>query len=203
MKLPIILDIKDLRGQPIDFKIAKGEIIYLKYNDKSIDLFKALLNPNLKIKANGQTFGKDLAKLSKEEVYQQRQKIGFVDNKGFLLEDETIEKNLEFYIDALTIDKLSAITRFNSFRKTLYIKRGSRINELSQVQLFCFRICLCLAKQPDILLVENPLTQLDPESYIAQMDTLYDLIRRKGLTYIASLSDQSIIETYPGRYVEL
>lgn len=203
MKLPLLLDIKKLRGQPTVCQIAKGEIVYLKYSSKSTDLFKTLLNPTKEANAHGTLFGKNLSQLTKADLHIQRQKIGFVDNTGYLLEDATIEKNLEFYINALELDLNAAATRFDSYRKTLYLKRGSKTKDLSPVQLFCFRICLCLAKQPELLLVENPLTQLDPESYIAQMDTLYDLIRQKGLTYIASVSDESIISTYPGRYIRL
>ena len=204
MDLPLLLDISKSNGIPIIFKVGKGEIVYLKDNSRSKDLFHLLLKADSVKSAEGQLFDYDLnIKMDSDKLSTIRQKIGYIDPSGYLDVDKTIEDNARFYINAIEIDARAAFTRFESYRKDLDITRGAKIKDLTPVEKICFKIALALAKNPIVLLMENPFNQLDPASYKIPMEKIYNLIRTKGITYIASISDKSIMQTYPGRYIEL
>jgi len=204
MELNLLLNILKINGLPVNFKVSKGEIIYLKHGTKSKDLFDLLLRSDRAKNSEGQIFDHDLnISLTSDKLSDIRQKIGYIDSKAYLNVDQSIEENARFYLDAIDIDKTAAFTRFESYRKDLNISRGAKIKELNPIDTYCFKIALALAKNPKILLVENPFSQLDPKSYLAQMEKIYNLIRTKGITYLASISDTSVMQTYPGRYIEL
>lgn len=203
MDLPLLLNIKKINGLPVDFKVSKGEIVYLKHGTKSQSLFDLILKMNSK-NSEGQIFEFDFNKvLSSDDQSAVRKQIGYVDPNLFLRQEETIEANARYYIEAIDIATQPAFTRFESYRKDLNVSRGAKIKDLNPIELYCFKIAVVLAKNPRILLVENPFSQLNPNSYQDQMEQIYNLIRNKGITYIAAISDKQIMQTYPGRYIEL
>ncbi len=203
MELSLLLNIKKINGLPVDFKVSKGEIIYLKHGAKSQSLFDLVLKMNSK-NSEGQIFEYDFNKvISTDDLSSIRKQIGYVDSNLFLRPEETIEANARYYLEAIDIETEPAVTRFESYRNDLNVSRGAKINSLNPIELYCFKIAVVLAKNPKILLAANPFSQLNPASYEGQMEKIYNLIRNKGITYIAAISDKQIMQTYPGRYVEL
>ena len=203
MDLPLLLNIKKINGLPVDFKVSKGEIVYLKHGAKSQSLFDLMMKMNSK-NSEGQIFDFDFNKvISSDDLSAIRKQVGYVDPHLFLRLEDTIEANARLYLESIDITTETALTRFESYRKDLQVSRGAKVNDLNPVELYCFKIALVLAKNPKILLVENPLSQLNPISYQDQMEKIYNLIRNKGITYIAAISDKQIMQTYPGRYIEL
>lgn len=203
MDLPLLINIKKINGLPIDFKVSKGEIIYLKHGAKSQSLFDFILKAN-NGNSEGQIFDFDFNKvISSDDLSEIRKQIGYVDPKLFLRQEETIETNARYYLEALEININAAFTRFESYRNDLNVSRGAKVKDLNAIELYCFKIAVILAKNPKIIIVENPFSQLNLASYQEHMEKIYNLIRSKGMTYIAAISDKLIMQTYPGRYIEL
>jgi len=64
---------------------------------------------------------------------------------------------------------------------------------------YLLRIIISLAKQPALIIVENPYSQLDESIYQSTMDIFYKMITNKGITFISSYSNEHILSRFPGR----
>jgi len=127
----------------------------------------------------------------------QKREIGFVFQDYALFENMTVEKNLLFVNnDKALAQKLLQLTELNSL-KSRYP------NSLSGGQKQRVSICRALMKRPKILLLDEPLSALDPAMRIKLQNELLTLHKEFQTTTIMVSHDPSEIYRLANRVIVL
>jgi ABC-2 type transport system ATP-binding protein len=115
--------------------------------------------------------------------HQARQRVGFVAQDHPLYRNFTVGETLtlgrklnERWDDALATTRL----------RQLGVPLGHRVSKLSGGQQAQLALTLALAKQPDLLLLDEPLASLDPLARRDFLRTLLDATLEQGLTVLLS-----------------
>ncbi len=74
--------------------------------------------------------------------------------------------------------------------------KGKNINEISGGERQRVIIARALTQQPNIMLLDEPVSQLDIQHQMELMDTMNDLIADKGMTVVAVLHDLNLAAQY-------
>ena len=115
--------------------------------------------------------------------------IGFVFQSYNLIPHQTVLANVEL---ALTISGISGAERKRRATEALQkVGLGNQLHkhpsEMSGGQMQRVAIARALVNNPDILLADEPIASLDPESSRNVMETLRDLNQKDGLTVLVTL----------------
>ncbi|MDY0277229.1 MAG: ABC transporter ATP-binding protein [Acholeplasma sp.] len=187
MARDIILEVNNLKKSYGDVEAVKG----ISFQVKKGSLF-AFLGPNgagksttIKIittllKADSGSFA---VNGESNENYI-REKIGVVFQENVLDDFLTVEENL-IYRGALYINnKAEVIKRYNELVESLRLKEiaNKKFKELSGGQKRRVEIARALFSNPEILLLDEPTTGLDPETRQQVWHTLSDLKEKENIT---------------------
>ena len=170
----------------INFSIAENEFIYLigkTGSGKSSILRTMYADKNLS-EGDLKIFDIDLKKIKKKEVPFLRRKIGIVFQDFKLLNERTINNNLDFVLratgwkDKVKIkqkieDVLTKVSMQNKGHKFPYELSGGEQQRIA--------IARALLNDPELILADEPTGNLDPETSIEVMEVLQDL-NKKGNT---------------------
>ncbi|HIP15168.1 MAG TPA: ATP-binding cassette domain-containing protein [Sulfurimonas autotrophica] len=127
----------------------------------------------------------------------QKREIGFVFQDYALFENMTVEKNLLFVNnDKALAQKLLQLTELNSLKNRYP-------NSLSGGQKQRVSICRALMKRPKILLLDEPLSALDPAMRIKLQNKLLTLHKEFQTTTIMVSHDPSEIYRLANRVIVL
>ena len=109
----------------------------------------------------------------------QKRKLGFVFQDYALFPNMTVEENLRFALEKgqpqEIIEELIDITELGALRK----KKPSRLSGGQQQRVALAR---AMVKKPDVLLMDEPLSSLDPEMRSKLQDYIKTLHDKYGLT---------------------
>lgn len=157
-----------------------------------IDLIIGLLKPN---KGSILVDGKDLNNISKTNW---RKKIGYVPQETVLFND-TIESNITLgnSIDPTKIIKILKMVELGNLVKSnddLNNIVGERGYQISGGQRQRVSIARALIDDPDILILDEATSSLDPEAESKICDTLLNLVKIKKNLTIISISHQQQIK---------
>ncbi len=180
-------------------QIKRGELVYLSHDIETTSSLKSMLGLESDSSFNTEVFGEYIQHATESEKAKHRKSIAFIDGSMRFLESATIQENIKFYLDSIQIksDK-SVVENLLSANGMSYDQTTS---ELSDYQNFVLSIVVGLAKQPEIVVLINPLSQVSEESFAQMMDSFYKLILDQGMTCIITLSNLKLAELYPGRVV--
>jgi ABC-2 type transport system ATP-binding protein len=160
----------------ITLEVAAGEVFGLVGPNGAgkttlLQLLAALLNPT---SGNAAVLGYDV----RRDADALRQHIGYVSQEFTLYGTLSVEENLDFFADLYGVPAkireqrktaLLAWSRLAPFRQ----RRAARLSGGMQKKL---HLCCTLIHEPDLLLLDEPTTGVDPVSRQELWENLYDLV---------------------------
>lgn len=190
----------------VNLDIGQGEFIYLigQSGTGKSSLLKIIYGDLYIASGEGMVAGFDLKKLHENDVPYLRRKLGIVFQDFHLLNDRTIEKNLEFalkatgwteraHIENRMLDVLEKVGLRSKLRKMPH--------ELSGGEQQRVVIARALLNNPEIILADEPTGNLDPATSEEIVLLLRD-IAASGTAVLMATHDYQIIKNMPARIIK-
>lgn len=190
----------------VNLEIAQGEFLYLigQSGTGKSSLLKIIYGDLYIANGEGLVAGFDLKKLHENDVPFLRRKLGIVFQDFHLLNDRTVEKNLEFALKATgwTDKGLIQARMLDVLEKVgLRSKLQKMPHELSGGEQQRVVIARALLNDPEIILADEPTGNLDP----ATSDEIVLLLRdiaSSGTAVLMATHDYQIIKNMPSRILK-
>lgn len=199
----------------LTFSIGRGEKVALigpSGSGKStlLKLVNGQLLPN---KGGAVTLGQDPSRLSKAELRRLRTKVAFVfQDFGVLPRMTALETVLTGALGRLRFPRLGVA----SYPKKLRLEAlamlqrvgldgfaSQRVGELSGGQIQRVAIARALFQKPELLLLDEPISSLDPESSRVILELVSKLAKEEKLTVVTSLHQLEWAKKWPDRIIGL
>lgn len=190
----------------VNLDIKQGEFIYLigQSGTGKSSLLKIIYGDLYIGNGEGMIAGFDLRKLHDNDVPYLRRKLGIVFQDFHLLNDRTVEKNLEFalkatgwndrgLIESRMLDVLEKVGLRSKLRKMPH--------ELSGGEQQRVVIARALLNNPEIILADEPTGNLDPDTSEEIVLLLRD-IAASGTSVLMATHDYQIIKNMPARIIK-
>ncbi|HLS94404.1 cell division transport system ATP-binding protein [Sphingobacterium allocomposti] len=190
----------------VNLDISQGEFIYLigQSGTGKSSLLKIIYGDLYIGSGEGMVAGFDLKKLHENDVPYLRRKLGIVFQDFHLLNDRTVEKNLEFalkatgwtergLIESRMLDVLEKVGLRSKLRKMPH--------ELSGGEQQRVVIARALLNNPEIILADEPTGNLDPATSEEIVLLLRD-IASAGTAVLMATHDYQIIKNMPARIIK-
>jgi cell division transport system ATP-binding protein len=194
---------KNLILNEVDVNVKKGEFVYLigKTGSGKSSLLKTLYGDLELTQGKGQIVGFDLTDLKDKNIPFLRRKLGIVFQDFKLLNELTIENNMDFVLRATGWkDKTKIQQKIEEvLSKVNMQKKGHKFPyELSGGEQQRVAIARALLNDPELILADEPTGNLDPQTSIEVMEVLQDL-NRKGNTILMATHDYGLLLKYPSK----
>ena len=157
--------------------------------------------------------GVDLTRLRGADLRRARRRMGMIFQQFNLVRRSTVLKNvltgrLGYQEGWRTlVPSFSAADRqlaWNSLnRLEIAEKAGVRADNLSGGQQQRVAIARALAQEPEIMLADEPIASLDPETAVVVLDYLRDINRSDGITLLCSIHHFELAKRYADRIVAM
>ena len=194
---------KNLILNEVNIDVKKGEFVYLigKTGSGKSSLLKTLYGDLGLAHGKGEIVGFDLNAMKDKNIPFLRRKLGIVFQDFKLLNERTINNNLDFVLratgwkDKLKIkqkieDVLTKVSMQNKGHKFPYELSGGEQQRIA--------IARALLNDPELILADEPTGNLDPETSIEVMEVLQDL-NKKGNTILMATHDYGLLLKYPSK----
>ncbi len=187
----------------VNLDIAQGEFLYLigQSGSGKSSLLKIIYGDLYIANGEGMIAGFDLKKLHENDVPFLRRKLGIVFQDFHLLNDRTVEKNLEFALRATGWKDKGLIENrmLDVLEKVgLRSKLKKMPHELSGGEQQRVVIARALLNNPEIILADEPTGNLDPATSEEIVLLLRD-IASSGTAVLMATHDYQIIRNMPAR----
>ncbi len=206
-------DVKIVRAnktvlEDVSFEIQPGEFVYLigKTGMGKSSLLKTLYGDLYLEHGKGTVVGFDLKELTWKTVPYLRRKMGIVFQDFQLLNDRTVEKNLEFALKATgwkspqeMESKIDDVLEKVGLRD----KKGSMPFEMSGGEQQRVDIARALLNNPELILADEPTGNLDPDTSEDIMQLLKSISKDSDTTIVMSTHDYITINRYPSRVLRI
>ena len=194
---------KNLILNEVDVNVKKGEFVYLigKTGSGKSSLLKTLYGDLELTQGKGQIVGFDLTDLKDKNIPFLRRKLGIVFQDFKLLNELTIENNMDFVLRATGWkDKTKIQQKIEEvLSKVNMQKKGHKFPyELSGGEQQRVAIARALLNGPELILADEPTGNLDPQTSIEVMEVLQDL-NSKGNTILMATHDYGLLLKYPSK----
>jgi cell division transport system ATP-binding protein len=189
--------------QNVTFEQRKGEFIYVigKVGSGKSTLLKTLYGEIPINKGEAHILNYNLRKIKQKQIPLLRRKIGVVFQDFQLLSDRSVNKNLEFVLQATGWkNKLLIGERINEVLNQVNMaNKGYKMpNELSGGEQQRIVIARALLNSPDIILADEPTGNLDNESGSKIVQLLHDICD-KGTAVIMSTHNYQVVQNFPAK----
>jgi len=190
----------------VNLKIDQSEFLYLigQSGSGKSSLLKIIYGDLYIGNGEGMVAGFDLRKLHDNDVPFLRRKLGIVFQDFHLLNDRTIEKNLEFALKATGWKEKGLIENrmLDVLEKVgLRSKLKKMPHELSGGEQQRVEIARALLNNPEIILADEPTGNLDPATSEEIVLLLRD-IASSGTAVLMATHDYQIIRNMPARILK-
>ena len=143
----------------------------------------------------------DLTRLKNKQIPQLRRNLGVVFQDFKLLNDRTVNGNLEFVLRATGWkDKENIANKIEEVLTRVGMKtKGFKFPyELSGGEQQRIAIARALLNDPELILADEPTGNLDPQTSIEVMEVLQAL-NKKGHTILMATHDYALLLKYPSK----
>lgn len=190
----------------VNLDIAQGEFLYLigQSGSGKSSLLKIIYGDLYIATGEGMITGFDLKKLNENDVPYLRRKLGIVFQDFHLLNDRSVEKNLQFALKATGWKERSQIESriIDVLEKVgLRSKLKKMPHELSGGEQQRVVIARALLNNPEIILADEPTGNLDPDTSEEIVLLLRD-IATSGTSVLMATHDYQIIRNMPARIIK-
>lgn len=165
----------------VDLELRQGSVIGLVGRNGSgkSTLLNVVLGLTLPTSGSARTFGVDVAKLTSGELGR----IGAVHQENRLLGWMTVEQHLRYVS--------SFFERWDERRERvlmdqLELEPRKRVAKLSPGQAQRLAVVLALGSRPELLLLDEPVSAMDPIAREAMLEVVLELVREDGATVVVS-----------------
>ncbi len=190
----------------VTFSIGKGEFVYLigRTGSGKSSLLKTLYAELPANEGIVNVAGFDLTGIRRKDIPFLRRKLGIVFQDFQLLDDRTVEANLEFVLKATgwyDEDEISNRINLVLDKVGLKDKHKNMPYNLSGGERQGVAIARALLNNPDVILADEPTGNLDPET---ALDVLKMLLRiaDSGTAVLMATHNYGLIQKYPGRILK-
>ena len=187
----------------VNFEMNKGDFVYLigKTGTGKSSFMKTLYGDLELNEGEGTVVDFNLAKLQEKDIPFLRRKLGIVFQDFKLLNDRTINANLEFVLRATGwTEKEKIATKIEEVLDRVGMKtKGFKYPyEISGGEQQRVAIARALLNDPELILADEPTGNLDPQTSIEVMEVLQDL-NKKGHTILMATHDYALLLKYPSK----
>lgn len=188
----------------VSFAIDKGEFIYLigRTGAGKSSLLRTLYADLPLKEGEGTVAGHALVDISQKEIPFLRRKLGIVFQDFQLLTDRSVEKNLQFVMEATGWkDRIKMNERVDEVLKMVDISIESKTkmpNQLSGGEQQRVAVARALINHPEVILADEPTGNLDPETSEGILQLMID-ITKTGTSVILATHNYSFFEKHPAR----
>ncbi|WP_412984226.1 cell division ATP-binding protein FtsE [Pontimicrobium sp. IMCC45349] len=189
--------------EAVNFEMNKGDFVYLigKTGTGKSSFLKTLYGDLELTKGEGSIVGFNLKTMKEKDIPFLRRKLGVVFQDFKLLNDRTINDNLEFVLKATGWkDKSEIKSKIEAvLTKVDMQSKGFKFPyELSGGEQQRVAIARALLNDPELILADEPTGNLDPQTSIEVMEVLQDL-NKKGHTIFMATHDYALLLKYPSK----
>lgn len=184
-------------------QVHPGELVYLigRTGSGKSSLLRTLYGDLSLASGCGSVCGEDLTKLKARNVHKLRRKLGMVFQDFGLLEDRTVDANLDFALKATGwTDRTKKARRIEEVLTAVGLpNKGYKMPfELSGGEQQRVAIARALLNDPPLLLADEPTGNLDPETTEEILSLMHEL-PRQGKTLVMATHDWASMDKRPGR----
>lgn len=187
----------------VSISIEKGEFVYLigKTGTGKSSFMKTLYGDLPLQEGKGNIVGYDLATLKEKDIPFLRRKLGVVFQDFKLLNDRTVQNNLDFVLTATGWkDKKAKEKRISEVlskvdMKTKAFKYPYQLSGGEQQRV---AIARALLNDPELILADEPTGNLDPQTSVEVMEVLRE-INAAGNTILMATHDYALLLKYPSK----
>lgn len=190
----------------VNFSVKKNEFVYLigKVGSGKTSLIKTINAEHPLTEGYGTVAGFQLDKLKRRDIPKLRRKLGIVFQDFQLLNDRTINKNLEFVLKATGWKNKTGIEErivevldkvglgFKGFKMPHQLSGGEQQRVV---------IARALLNSPEIILADEPTGNLDPATSEEIMKILCS-ISESGRAVVMATHNYNMIKKFPARTVK-
>ena len=186
----------------INFSLNEGEFKYIigKTGSGKSSLLKTLYGDVPLKNGEGKVAGYDLINLKKKDIPFLRRKIGIVFQDFQLLTDRSVKNNLLFVLEATGWkDKKEIDNKINEVLADVNLesKIDSMPHQLSGGEQQRVVIARALLNDPIILLADEPVANLDPDSSDDIMNLLININKKTNTAILFATHDYRLIQKFP------
>ncbi|AXT19388.1 ATP-binding cassette domain-containing protein [Flavobacteriaceae bacterium AU392] len=187
----------------VNLEMEKGDFVYLigKTGTGKSSFMKTLYGDLSLTKGEGSIVNFNLNGLKENDIPFLRRKLGVVFQDFKLLNDRTVNDNLEFVLKATGWKLKEEISnRIEEVLNKVAMKsKGFKFPyELSGGEQQRIAIARALLNNPELILADEPTGNLDPQTSIEVMEVLQDL-NKKGNTILMATHDYALLLKYPSK----
>ncbi|WP_337983151.1 methionine ABC transporter ATP-binding protein [Lysinibacillus sp. C5.1] len=140
--------------------------------------------------------GKDLTKLSRNELRLARLKIGMIFQHFYLISQKTVGENIAFALKAASMPANSIPARVDELLEMVGLaeKRDVYPAQLSGGQKQRVGIARALANNPAMLLCDEATSALDPKTTVSILRLLKEINKKLGITIVLITHEMDVVK---------
>lgn len=145
--------------------------------------------------------GKDMMKLSKKELREERKHIGMIFQHFNLLSSRTVYENVAFPLELSHVPKAEQAKKINTILELVGLTeyRDKYPAQLSGGQKQRVGIARAIVTDPPVLLSDEATSALDPETVKSILQLLKDINKKLGITIIMITHQMEVIKQIADR----